>query len=209
MRVAVIGSGNVGKALATAAVPRGHAVVVAARDPAHAAGAAQATGATAARSSAEAVDGADVVVIAVPWGSVPDVASDLGSNVDGMAVVDATNPLLPDYSAIAVQERSGAEEVQRLLPGASVVKAINTVLASRIVDPVVDGVPLDGYVAGDDSAAKAKVTELLGSIGLRPLDVGPLSEAVTLERMAFLHIGLNMANGWPWQSGWKVLGPTG
>jgi 8-hydroxy-5-deazaflavin:NADPH oxidoreductase len=107
-----------------------------------------------------------------------------------------------------VQEGSGAEEVQRLLPGASVVKAINTVLASRIVDPVVDGVPLDGYVAGDDAAAKAKVTELLGSIGLRPLDVGPL-EAVTLERMAFLHIGLNMANGWPWQSGWKVIGPTG
>ncbi|HEU4492161.1 MAG TPA: NAD(P)-binding domain-containing protein [Jiangellales bacterium] len=135
MRVAVIGSGNVGKALATAAVPRGHAVVVAARDPAHAAEAAQATGATAVRSSAEAVEGADVVVIAVPWASVPDVASDLGSQVDGVAVVDATNPLLPDYSAIAVQERSGAEEVQRLLPGASVVKAINTVLASRIVDP--------------------------------------------------------------------------
>lgn len=208
MRVAVIGSGNVGKALATAAVPRGHAVVVAARDPAHAAEAAQATGATAARSSAEAVEGGRRGDRRA-WASVPDVASDLGSQVDGVAVVDATNPLLPDYSAIAVQERSGAEEVQRLLPGASVVKAINTVLASRIVDPVVDGVPLDGYVAGDDAAAKAKVTELLGSIGLRPLDVGPLSAAVTLERMAFLNITLNMVSGWSWQSGWKLLGPTG
>lgn len=47
------------------------------------------------------------------------------------------------------------------------------------------------------------------SRGCGPLDAGPLSEAATLERMAFLHIGLNMANGWPWQSGWKVLGPTG
>ena len=208
MRVAVIGSGNVGKALATAAVPRGHAVVVAARDPAHAAEAAQATGATAARSSAEAVEGGRRGDRRA-WASAPDVASDLGSQVDGVAVVDATNPLLPDYSAIAVQERSGAEEVQRLLPGASVVKAINTVLASRIVDPVVDGVPLDGYVAGDDAAAKAKVTELLGSIGLRPLDVGPLSAAVTLERMAFMNITLNMVSGWSWQSGWKLLGPTG
>jgi predicted dinucleotide-binding enzyme len=126
MRVAVIGSGNVGKALATAAVPRGHAV---------------------------------------PWASVPDVAADLGSHVDGVAVVDATNPLLPDYSAIAVQEGSGAEEVQRLLPGAAVVKAINTVPASRIVDPVVDGVPLDGYVAGDDAGAKAKVTSCWGALG--------------------------------------------
>ena len=61
-----------------------------------------------------------------------------------------------------------------------------------------DGVPLDGYVAGDDAAAKAKVTELLGSIGLRPLDVGPLSAAVTLERMAFLNITLNMVSGWSW-----------
>jgi 8-hydroxy-5-deazaflavin:NADPH oxidoreductase len=180
MRVAVIGSGTVGKALATAAVPRGHAVVLAARDPAHAAEAAEATGATAARSSAEAVEGADVVVIAVPWASVPDVAADLGSHVDGVALVDATNPLLPDYSAIAVQEGSGAEEVQRLLPGASVVKAINTVLAGRIVDPVLDGVSLDGYVAGDDAAAKATVTESTagpgspgGSCSARPAELRP------------------------------------
>ena len=59
------------------------------------------------------------------------------------------------------------EEVQRLLPGASVVKAINTVLAGRIVDPVLDGVSLDGYVAGDDAAAKAKVTEKIVYRALR------------------------------------------
>ncbi|HSK57008.1 MAG TPA: hypothetical protein VK908_17305 [Jiangellales bacterium] len=71
-------------------------------------------------------------------------------------------------------------------------------------------------VIGSGNVGKALATAAAQATGataaqsrLRPLDVGPLSKAATLERMAFLHIGLNMANGWPWQSGWKVLGPTG
>jgi predicted dinucleotide-binding enzyme len=74
---------------------------------------------------------------------------------------------------------------------------------------VVDGVPLDGFYAGDDEAAKATVAELLATVGFRPLDVGGLPAARVLELMAVLHIGLNIGNNWPWQSGWKLLGPTG
>jgi predicted dinucleotide-binding enzyme len=73
---------------------------------------------------------------------------------------------------------------------------------------VVDGVRLDGFYAGDDEAAKSTVAELLAAIGLRPLDAGELLAARVLERMAVVHIGPNARHGWPWQSGWKLLGPT-
>jgi predicted dinucleotide-binding enzyme len=89
-----------------------------------------------------------------------------------------------------------------------VVKAFNTVFASRLNDPVIDGVPLDGFYAGDDETAKEVVAALLAEMGFRPIDAGELLAARALELMAFLNITLNARNGWPWQSGWKLLGPT-
>jgi predicted dinucleotide-binding enzyme len=89
-----------------------------------------------------------------------------------------------------------------------VVKAFNTVFASRLNDPVLDGVPLDGFYAGDDAGAKQVVAELLARMGLRPIDTGELLTARALELMAFLNVSLNARNGWSWQSGWKLLGPT-
>ncbi len=62
--------------------------------------------------------------------------------------------------------------------------------------------------SGDDEAAKATVGELVADIGLRPIDVGPLRLALTLEHMGLLNLSLNARYGWPWQTGWKLLGPT-
>ena len=88
------------------------------------------------------------------------------------------------------------------------VKAFNTAFASRQADPVVDGVRVDGYVAGDDAEAKAAVLQLVESIGFVPIDVGPLAMSRALEGMGLLNITLNIRNGWPWQDGWKLVGPT-
>ena len=101
---------------------------------------------------------------------------------------------------------SNAEELATLLPGAHVVKAFNTLFASNQVDPVTDGVRLDGYVAADDAAAKATVLGLVASMGLDPVDVGPLRRARQLEGLAFLNIVLNITRGGSWQSGWKLIG---
>jgi predicted dinucleotide-binding enzyme len=76
------------------------------------------------------------------------------------------------------------------------------------VDPFVEGIELDGFVAGNDEQAKAAVLELAGSIGLRPIDVGSIRMARALEALAVLNIALNMRHGWSWQSGWKLVGPT-
>lgn len=208
MNIAVLGSGNVGSALAEAFVAAGHTVTVTADDPENATALAEKVGAKSASTNTEAVQGADVVALALPWGAVSDVVDEVGGSLDGKVVIDATNPLKEDYSGLATSGRSGAEEVQRSAPGARVVKAFNTVFSSRQPHPDVGGTKLDGFYAGDDEDAKSKVAGLLGSIGYHPIDAGALRMARSLEEMAFLNISLNARNGWPWQSGWKLVGPT-
>ena len=80
--------------------------------------------------------------------------------------------------------------------------------ASRMANPRSNGTQLDGFVAGDDEAAKQKTLEFAESIGFRPIDAGPLSMARALEGMGLLHILLQIKHNWPWQSGWKLAGPT-
>ena len=72
-----------------------------------------------------------------------------------------------------------------------------------------NGIATDGFVAGDDPAAKAAVLDLVGSIGFRPIDAGPLAMARALEAMALLIITLQIRHGWPRQNGWKLVGPPG
>lgn len=205
MKIAIIGAGNVGRAIAGSSVKAGHEVVVSAHDPKHSRAVASATGAQVAVSNAAAVDGADLVVLAVPFGAVDAIATELGSALDGKTVIDVTNRPTPDTTGAGV---SAAEEIQARIPNAHVIKALNTALAARQSEPIIDGSQLDGYVAGDDAAAKASVLEFVRSIGFRPIDAGPLAVARTLEGMAWLHISLQMQNGWTWQSGWKLVGPT-
>jgi predicted dinucleotide-binding enzyme len=205
MNIAIIGAGNVGRAIAGSSVKAGHHVVVSANDQAHSQAVAAATGATVAASNADAVRGADLVVFAVPFDAIDAIVSDLGSALDGKTVVDVTNRPTPVATGSGT---SAAEEIQARIPGAHVIKALNTALAARQAEPTIDGSQLDGYVAGDDAAAKASVLEFVRSIGFRPIDAGPLAVARTLEGMAWLHISLQLQNGWTWQSGWKLVGPT-
>jgi predicted dinucleotide-binding enzyme len=196
MRIAIIGSGNVGKALATSAVRAGHAVTIASADP---------EGATAAARA----EGADAVILAVPSDALAAVVGELGATLDGVVVIDVTNRVNPQDPGSVLDGSSNAERVQAQVPGARVVKAFNTAFAARQADPVVDGVQLDGFVAGDDPAAKAAVLDLVRSMGFRPIDAGPLAMARVLEGMGLLNISLQIRNNWPWQSGWKLVGPTG
>jgi NADPH-dependent F420 reductase len=209
MNIAIIGAGNVGKALTGSAIRTGNNVTVSSASGDTARALAEATGARAAASDREAAEGADLVVLAVPYTAVPDVLADIGRALDGKVVVDATNPLEADYSGLATDGTSGAETIQAQVPGARVVKAFNTAFASRQTDPTVSGLRADGYVAGDDEEAKATVLGLVEAIGFNPIDTGGLAMARYLEGMAWLNISLQMKNGWSWQAGWKLVGPDG
>ena len=206
MRIAIIGTGNVGTSLAAAAVTAGHQVVVTAAHPENAEKVAAETGATAAATPADAAREAEVVVLAVPAAAAADVIRNLGDT--RAVVVDATNPLDETFSGLTTNGTSQAELLAAAAPGTRVVKAFNTILAARLTAPEVDGRPLDGYLAGDDDAAKATVAELVTSLGFRAIDAGGLRMARSLEELALLGITLNIRNGWSWQTGWSLAGPT-
>jgi 8-hydroxy-5-deazaflavin:NADPH oxidoreductase len=208
MRIAIIGAGNVGGGLAGAATTAGHDVVLSASGPASAQETAARTGATAVSSNAEAVNGADVVVFAVPGSTVASIAAELSEALAGKIVVDATNPVNDTYTDLTTSGVSSAELLQEQLPGVAVVKSLNTVFASRYANPTEGGQPLDALLASDDADAKATVARLLDSLGFRPVDAGGLRMARALEEMAFLNISLNAGNGWSWQSAFRLVGPT-
>jgi hypothetical protein len=209
MKIAIIGAGNVGRALSGAFVRAGHDATISSQHPDNARAVAAEAGAKAAATNSEAVRDADVVVLAVPYGALVAVVDELGDALNGKVVVDATNPLRPDYQGLAVVGTSAAEQVQARVKGAKVVKAFNTALAARQAEPLVNGTSLDGFVAGDDEQAKATVLELVRSIGFHPIDAGPLEVARALEALALLNIMLQIRNDWAWQTGWKLIGPTG
>ena len=202
MKVAIIGAGNVGKALGSSLTRAGHEVTLAATTAQSARTAASEIGVNAADSAAEAVRDSSVTILAVPYvGAGDSVAAEIADAATGRIVIDATNPVKPDYSGLATDGTSAAEEFQRRLPGATVIKAFNTVLATNQANPTPE---IDGYVAGDDAEAKATVLGLVESMGFAPVDVGPLSAARHLEGMAWINIGLNAANGWGWTSAWHL-----
>jgi len=202
MKVAIIGAGNVGKALATSITSAGHDVTLTSKHPEHAEAAARESGATSAATNVAAVTDADIVILAVPYaGAGAEVASEIRDEVAGKTIIDVTNPIKPDFSGLATDGSSAAEEFQKLLPEAKVVKAFNTIFASNQANPSRE---VDGFVAADDEGAKQQVISLVESIGFSPLDVGPLSASRFLEGMAFINIGLNAQNGWTWTSAWKL-----
>jgi len=124
-------------------------------------------------------------------------------------VIDPTNPL--DFSsgpprlAIGYTDSAG-ELVQRLLPGAHVVKAFNMVTAGYMVHPrLPDGVP-DLFIAGNDDAAKAQVVELAQAFGWRqPIDMGPIEASRLLEPLAMVWISYAVRND-HWTHAFSLLG---
>ena len=211
MKVAIIGAGNVGTALATSIGRAGHEVIISSRDPKDAEHAAEASGGRVASTSADAAAQADVVIPAVSIREWETVAEEIADSAAGKPVVDVTNRISFGETGPEIDTTSSnAEVISELLPDSQVVKAFNTLFATHQEDPMADGLQLDGYVAGDDPSAKAKVLELVRAVGLRPIDVGPLVRARQLEALAFLNMALNIVNKGTWQSGWKLVGaPAG
>ncbi len=204
MKIGIIGAGNVGRALTTASVGAGHTVNITSAISGEADGVASEVGATAVRSNRDAAANADIIILAVPFDSVRDIVSELGSQLHGKVVIDVSNR----FAAEQLGAPSNAELIQEMAPGARLVKAFNTIFASHQANPVEDGIQLDGFVAGDDAEARQKVLDFVGTLGFRPIDCGPLAMARALEGMGTLNISLNMTNNWTWQTGWKLLGPT-
>src|SRR5437870_10205848 len=159
MKVAIIGSGNVGKALAGSATRAGHQVTIASRHHEKAQEAARATNAQAASSPKDAVKDAELVVLAVPADQVDDVVGALSPDLDGKVIIDVTNRVNPQDPGQVLDGSSVAERIQKQAPKAHVVKAFNYAFAVKMADPIIDGTRLDAFIAGDDEASKQKALQ--------------------------------------------------
>jgi 8-hydroxy-5-deazaflavin:NADPH oxidoreductase len=146
------------------------------------------------------------VILAVPYDAIPSILDEAGEALAGRILVDVTNRFGGEEPGAVVDGSSNAEKMASMAPDARVVKAFNTVLASRQADPRVNEMPVDNFVAGDDADGKTVVLELIRSIGMRPIDAGPLSSARILEAMGTLNIFLNMQGG-SWRNAWKLIEP--
>jgi hypothetical protein len=113
-------------------------------------------------------------------------------------VIDITNPISPDYMSLTIgHSTSAAEEIQKLAPGAIVVKAFNTIFAEMLLHGLNDDQPsVQVFYASDDHAAGEQVAALLRAMGFAAVHCGPLMNARYLEPLAELNIHLGYALGW-------------
>jgi NADPH-dependent F420 reductase len=196
MKIGIIGTGNMASALGKAWAAKGHEVVFGSRTPDKALELAKKIGSKAcAGTIAEAAAYGDVVALAVPYREIGPVLSATGALL-GKTVIDLTNPLSEDYMGLTLgHTTSAAEEIAKLIPGARVVKAFNTIFAQVIADPVVGGTRATVFYAGDDAPAKEVVAGLIWDVGFDPVDAGNLANARFLEPLAALMVQLGFALG--------------
>jgi len=194
MNITLIGTGNMGSALAKQLSNAGHRLTIVGRNADKAKALAEATGATVKTSNA--TDDADVVIVATAFEDAISALNAAGS-LDRKIVIDISNPLTADYMGLTIgHDTSAAEEIQKAYPSAKVVKAFNTVFAQVLAEgPKLAGTTVPVYVAGGDAEAKDTVSSLVQSLGFAAIDAGGLNNARYLEPLAGLNIYLGYGAG--------------
>ena len=177
MKIGIIGKGRVGIAIGEGLGRKGHQVKHGHRDLKE--------------PVSEAAKWGEVIILAVPHEAVADATKEIGSLADGKVLLDVTNAVTDKLGLAIGFSTSAAEEVQKKLPKARVVKAFNTVFAANQNTGRIGKEQLALFVAGDDAEAKQTVMQLGRDIGFDSVDAGLLRSARYLEPMAILL--MNMA----------------
>ena len=187
--VSIIGTGNMGQAIAAVAGRGGHTVQLLGE-----------------ADSATAVSG-DIVVLAVPYPAVSAVIAERGHSLAGKIVVDITNPLnFETFDSLTVPSDSSATaEIAAALPQSNVVKAFNTTFAATLAAGTVGSLTTTVLIAGDDADAKSTLAGIVTSGGLNAIDAGGLQRARELEGLGFLQIGLAANEKVAWTGGFGIV----
>jgi 8-hydroxy-5-deazaflavin:NADPH oxidoreductase len=201
MHVGILGSGDVGKAIARGFASRGHTVTIASRQPGkltefvrehrdklHAA------------TFEETARAGDLLVLATAFDVAKDAIDLAGTaNFAGKVLIDLTNPVKfeqgkPPTLSLSGNDSAG-ESVQRWLPDANVVKSFNTVGHAQFVEPKFPNGPPTMFVAGNDDKAKNTVEQIAESFGWLVVDAGTIEASRYLEAMAMLWISYTIRTG--------------
>jgi predicted dinucleotide-binding enzyme len=209
MKIAFIGHGKVGGALANGLQKLGHTVTLAVRDAASASvKEAQARNpALLVAAPEQAVKDADVVFLATPFQAAADVLKTLSGPLAGKVLVDCTNPVGPGLAHGLGSQQSGTEMLQALVPGTRVVKAFTIYGFENFehTPPPSGGIKPAMMFCGNDGAAKATVGGLIRELGWEPVDVGGAVQALHLEHMTLLWVRMVRMGGHPSSTVWAVL----
>jgi 8-hydroxy-5-deazaflavin:NADPH oxidoreductase len=187
--VSIIGTGNMGQAIAALAAKGGNTVeLIGSADTDK-----QVTG--------------DVVVLAVYYPAVADVLAARGESLAGKIVVDITNPLdVSTFDSLTVPADSSATaEIAAALPQSRVLKAFNTTFAATLAAGTVGSLPTTVLIAGDDADAKALLAGIVTAGGLRAVDAGSLRRARELEALGFLQLTLAAGEKISWTGGFGLV----
>jgi 8-hydroxy-5-deazaflavin:NADPH oxidoreductase len=187
--LSILGTGNMGQAIASVAAKGGHSVQQLGENNLN-----------------TAVTG-DVVVLAVPYPAVSEIISQRGEQLAGKIVVDITNPLnFETFDSLVVPaDSSAAAEIARALPDSRVLKAFNTTFAGTLAAGTVGPLTTTVLIAGDDADAKSTLAGIVTSGGLNAIDAGSLKRARELEAVGFLQLTLAANEKVSWTGGFGVI----
>ena len=186
--LSILGTGNMGQAIASVAGKGGHTV--------------QLLG----QGDVDTAVSGDVVVLAVPYPAISTIIGQRGDQLAGKVVVDITNPLnFETFDSLVVPaDSSAAAEIAAALPESRVVKAFNTNFAATLASGTVGGSRTTVLVAGDDADAKSTLIGIVTSGGLEAIDAGSLTRARELEALGFLQLTLAASDKISWTGGFGV-----
>jgi 8-hydroxy-5-deazaflavin:NADPH oxidoreductase len=187
--VSVLGTGNMGRAIAGVVEKGGNAVDL-----------------LGSNDTDKPVAG-EIVVLAVPYPAVSEVLAQRADQLAGKIVVDITNPLnFETFDSLTVPADSSATaEIAATLSNSRVVKAFNTNFAATLASGTIGGQQTTVLIAGDDAEAKSQLAEVVTAGGLRAIDAGSLRRARELDAVGFLQIALAAGEKISWTGGFAVV----
>jgi predicted dinucleotide-binding enzyme len=188
-KISIIGKGNVGSALKKGLESKNYEVKSVGKNP---------------EQISKLVEWGEVIILAVPYPAIEDVVKNISTKVSDKIIVDATNALTPDYNLAVGFTTSGAEELQKKVPSAKVVKAFNTVFAQHMSTGKTKNTQLTVFAAGDNNSAKEKVLNFARDIGFDAVDGGSLKNARWLEALGYFNIQLGYSLGLGTEIGFKL-----
>lgn len=186
LKIGIIGSGNIGSTLGTFWAQAGHQVLFSSRNPDNLKPLVEKVGPQArAGTVSEAIAFGDVILIAVPYGSMAQISKDYAKELAGKIVVDTGNAVLARDGEIGkeAREKGVGLTTQRLLPGAKVVRAFNTLGVNRLRNNANRpegriGIPM----AGDDAEAIKVASQLVRDAGFDPAVLGGMDKSRLFEQ---------------------------
>ena len=202
MKINILGAGTIGDTLGGKWATQGHSVVFGMCDPQAAKVqtmlAQVGQGATAV-SVLATVTGADVVVFAIPGRAIAETAGQLGAQLNGKILIDATNNVgqAPMHSLDALRPAA---------PDSPLFRAFSTLGWENFAQPVIDGVPVDLFYCEDRDAAQTAVDHLIAEVGLRPVYIGDATQADKLDGLTRLWFALARQQGRGRRLTFKLMG---